>query len=84
MTIVTFLPLLLTASKTILNCGALPGQTLAPVFQKGHEYSEGQTKHGFFPPRKEVCAFWEVAPQLSLDLVRNEASKPRAGNSLEF
>lgn len=84
MTMVTFLQLLLTAHKTIQNCLALPGQMLAHVFQKGHENSEGQTKHGFFPIRKEVCAFWEVAPQLSLDLVCNEASKPRAGKNLEF
>lgn len=45
---------------------ALPGQMLAHVFQQGHEYSEGQTKYGLFPVRKEVFAFWKVAPSSAL------------------
>lgn len=41
---------------------------LARVLQPGHEYSEGQKKIRLFPIRKEVFAFWKVAPSPALTL----------------
>lgn len=57
---------------------------LAHIFQKGHEYPEGQTKYGLFPIRKEVCAFWRVAPSSALTWYAMEQGNQELEIALSF
>ena len=57
---------------------------LAHVFQKGHEYPEGQTKFKLFPIRKEVCAFWKVAPSSALTWYAMKQGNQELETALSF